>query len=376
MEEKKKKSKVWLVILGILLIAGAVAAYLFFFNKPSSDEVVYTMPVSQISSGGSINSNRFSGVVEAQDTVNYKIDSGKKVKKTYVEVGDEVKVGDILFSYDVDAIKLEIEQIKIDIQRYQAEIESNKKQIENLTKEKASAPEDMQLDYSLRIQELQNSNSSLSYSIKAKNNELSAKKDSLENTDVLSTVDGTVKSISTEGENYISITKSGEFLIKGTISELNIQQMPEGTSVTVICRTDGKQYSGFVTRIDTGSTTNNTKGDYYYGGYDTGDSATKYYFYVELYETEGLFLGQHVIIKNASSFKEGLWLAEWYIVDTDTNPYVWINNNGKLKKQNITLGKYDENTNEYEIVSGLKNSDYIAYPDDSCVEGATAVTEY
>lgn len=376
MENNKKKSKkktIIIVIVCVIIIVLAIGAYLIFGNK-STGEGVYVSTVGQITGHDSGSVNQFSGVVEAADTVDYKLDSGKTLKTTYVEVGDEVKKGDKLFAYDGDSIQLEIDQLNIDIEKLQATIDSDNKQIEKLTKEKESASSDQQLDYSLQIQSLQNDISSNQYTIKTKNNELKTKKTALCNIVVVSTIDGVVKSInsSSDASAYISIMSDGEFSIKTSINELNIYQMSEGTPVNVYSRIDDSVWSGVVSKIDNSpnsSSNNNLQSS------TSDSSSSNYYFYVTLDSYDGLFLGQHVIVKEASSSKDGMWLSEYYIVDADTNPYVFKASNGKLVKQSITLGEYDSDLCEYEILSGLDYSDSIAYPDESVSAGMSVVSE-
>ena len=55
--------------------------------------------------------------------------------------------------------------------------------------------------------------------------------------------------------------------------------------------------------------------------------------------------------------------------------YVWAaNDKNKLEKRKVELGEYDEMTGEYEILSGLTEDDYIAFPMEGLYEGVTTVT--
>ena len=45
--------------------------------------------------------------------------------------------------------------------------------------------------------------------------------------------------------------------------------------------------------------------------------------------------------------------------------------NEKLEKRPVTLGEYDEETDTYEILDGLKSSDYIVWPSEDCQKGVT-----
>ena len=64
-----------------------------------------------------------------------------------------------------------------------------------------------------------------------------------------------------------------------------------------------------------------------------------------------------------------------WIRDEDT-PYVWAaNEKNRLEKHYIELGEYDADMDEYEIVSGLAEDDYIAWPMAGLYEGVTTVTD-
>ena len=41
----------------------------------------------------------------------------------------------------------------------------------------------------------------------------------------------------------------------------------------------------------------------------------------------------------------------------------------------MTLGAYDDMTDTYAVTDGLSEADYVAYPDENCVEGAATTRE-
>ncbi|MDE6979898.1 MAG: hypothetical protein K2P60_00590 [Lachnospiraceae bacterium] len=49
--------------------------------------------------------------------------------------------------------------------------------------------------------------------------------------------------------------------------------------------------------------------------------------------------------------------------------------NGKLIKKSVVLGEYDPMMDEYQIVSGLTENDYIAFPMEGLYEGIITVTD-
>ena len=68
-------------------------------------------------------------------------------------------------------------------------------------------------------------------------------------------------------------------------------------------------------------------------------------------------------------------MPSWYIVDADSNPFVWAQDSrGRLEKRSVTLGEYDEMMDTYVVEKGLTPEDYIAFPDESLAVGMTCVT--
>ena len=56
--------------------------------------------------------------------------------------------------------------------------------------------------------------------------------------------------------------------------------------------------------------------------------------------------------------------------------YVWAENRGKLEKRTVTVGEYNMMNDTMEILEGLTESDYIAFPDpELCVVGAPTTRE-
>ena len=80
-----KKKKVFIAIaLMLVLVAGGAGAW-YFFGRGASGNAVYIMPVSSFVDFGMGITNRFSGVVEAQQTVDYQLDTSKTLKETFVK---------------------------------------------------------------------------------------------------------------------------------------------------------------------------------------------------------------------------------------------------------------------------------------------------
>lgn len=104
---KKKKTIIAACIAAVLVVGGGIAAWLIFGGGSGAGESVYVENVGDIAGLGSGSGlfSRYGGVVEAQEIVRLNLDQEKTLGEIFVEVGDEVKAGDSLFSYDVESLK-------------------------------------------------------------------------------------------------------------------------------------------------------------------------------------------------------------------------------------------------------------------------------
>lgn len=375
----KKKTKIIILISACILIA--VIGIYFLFPKESNNQNIYVQKVSTII-GSSYTENRYSGVVESSETVDINQDGNKSITDMYVEAGQKVSKGDKLFSYDTTEASNSIAQKKLDIEAQNNEIQAQNNTIADYKAELNKGGDKVEIqarinDASFAIRQAQNT-------IKATQTEIDQLNKQIENSTVLSTIDGIIKEVNKDGgtdesgnqKPLVSITQTTDFRVKGSISEMGT--ISEGTSVIVRSRVNEDQiYKGTVTKVETDPQSNSNNNFY---GADSSESASKYPFYVSLDNNKGLMLGQHVYIEadnGQSTKKKGIWLDASFIVSDDNgNSYVWVSEKGKLKKRKVELGKTDEETYTTKIKSGLSVDDYIAWADDSYSEGMKTTTEY
>ena len=523
---KKKIGVIIAVVIVIVAAVGVGAWYLLSGRVGVGDknDKVFVEKVSSLTSANSGAQNRYSGVVEPQESWKVDKDMEREIKELFVEEGDMVEEGDSLFEYNMDDVKAEISQGELDLEEMKNEITDLNSQISQLTKERNSAPSDDKFRYTAEIQGKQNEIKQKEYNIESKKAELEKKQESIDNAVVTSKIAGVVKSINKSSGNddfgsdnsYMTILAVGDYRIKGTVSESNVQMLSEDQPVILRSRIDEDQtWTGTITKIDTQSESTDNNNDMMYDSSAGGEKATKYPFYVTLDSTEGLMMGQHLFIEldqGQTEEKEGIWLFEGYIVreyadgtpveggagmqggagmdadmgedvdfedsddgedadimdgsdavgdaEIEANPnagirtmsanieenadadfgsfdrdsgsdteegadieevtdlnalmgesedgadakeatdlngmsedgadasgnasgvdggeiitYVWAaNDKNKLEKRKVELGEYDEMTGEYEILSGLTEDDYIAFPMEGLYEGVTTVT--
>ena len=375
--------KLLVILLGAALLLGVLAGC-----GGNTEDAVTVQKVSDITAQGSVGLvNRYAGLVVSGETATVK-KGDKKVLETYVKEGDFVTEGDVLFCYDNEAMELQLSKLLLELEGYENTIMNAEEDIPNLERQRDAAPAAQKLTYSLQIQELQANMREATYNKGLKEREIENLQEALEDTDVRAPISGRVMSVKdsdntssgsgdTSGSDaYITIMDMTTYQVKGTINELNVGTLSEGMNVLVRSRlNEDVTWSGVLERIDWETKVQDNNNRYYYGS-GSGDEMTtssKYPFYVKLNDVTGLILGQHVYIEpdyGQQEVRKGLWLPEYYICDAASSPYVWAaNGRDRLEKRSVALGDYDAERGEYQIVSGLKETDYIAFPMEELTAG-------
>ena len=334
--------------------------------------------------GGIAPGDRFPGMIVSENVTEVHKDSDKAIAEVLVREGDDVEEGQELFRYDMDQLQLALDKQKLELEQLKATIDNYKSQIEDLKKEEAKAWGNNKLQYTIQIQSLEVDLKESELNLEAKEKEVARTEEMVGNTSVVSPVTGRITGINENGYDnygnplaYITIQQAGSFRIKATLGELQRGGIMEGTRMKIVSRSDETQvWYGTVTLVDYESPSQGNDNNYYIGGVmDPMTSSSKYPFYVELDSSEGLLLGQHVYLELDAGEEEqkGISISSAFIAyDDEGNPYVWAEKNGKLEKRTVVLGEYDFMTDAMEILEGLTEGDYIAFPDpEFCAEGVS-----
>ena len=385
------KKKTILLIVCAVVVLGAAAFFGWRYLQGGSDDGtgIYVQNVAELNMYSAPSATVFAGVVESQENVPVDPQSGKKIAELLVKEGDTVTEGQPLFRYDTDAIELDIQQIALDIELNEQNIARLREEIDSLSLFANTTTPEGQMN-AARIQQLEVEIATTEYEQKQKNNELARLQASLQDDTAKAPITGTVQSINesaAEGnggydmngnpQHYIVLTASGDFRIKGSVSEQFIMDLYEGQAIVIRSRVNDDTWAGTISRIDTSQPEQNE--DYYY--YDGGNGASKYAFYVEPESTEGLMMGQHVTLSpdyGSAEMAEGLWLSSgWFTIAEDGSATVWKQNSAnRLTAQPVVLGEYNENYDCYMVIEGLTEEDYIAWPSEECSEGSKTTTTF
>ena len=395
LQDGRKITKKKIAIIAVILLAAiGVAATLIMKNMDAGDdEKVYVESVADLAGLNDNGAeNRYTAEVEAQDTWKITLDADMSVEKCYVSVGDEVKKGDKLFSYNTEELKLNQEKKELEVETMESENTQLTKDIASYQADLSSATASEKIELQTQILTAQTTIKKNEFSIKSGKEEIEKIKKNITDATVTSKMDGVIKKInaslgesssdddegsydtsSDEDSNvYMMILSVGDYRVKGKISETNMNDLSEGNRVIVRSRVDDTTWKGEISSIKTDATADSSSSssdeeDYYYDSGSTGESASNYYFYVELDSADGLLMGQHVFVENdmgQDETKEGIWISSAYIIVEEDAYYVWADNGrDRLEKRAIEVGEYNDELDEYQVLSGIDENDYIACDD-------------
>ena len=193
---------------------------------------------------------------------------------------------------------------------------------------------------------------------------------------ICATLDGEVVSLLTEDEakeNHTPMMKvsgGGGFYVEGSVSELEKDTLKPGQEVTINDWNTGMTYTGQVQSIGDFPVTGN-------GWNGMGNPNASYYpFRVFIDGSADLQEGSYVSVTySAAEAENGIYLENPFLRTDDGEPYVYVRGkNGRLEKRMVTTGKslWGSYT---QILSGLTEEDYIAFPYGKTVKPGAAREE-
>ena len=371
----------------VICIALALSLLLVLSGCGGKGSGVYVQSVKTLAGyGGIAPGDQFGGIVVSENVAEINKDSDKTIGELFVREGDDVTEGQELFTYDTDQLQLTLDKQKLELEQLQISIESYGEQIADLEKTRDRVYESQKLQYTIQIQSLQLDLKEAELKLKAKETEVAQSENILQNATVFAPVSGRVQSISENGTDnygnplpYITIQQAGSYRIKGVLGELQRGGIMEGDRIRISSRTDDSVFwLGTVSLVDYESPYQGSPNDMYYGTQtDEMSSSSRYPFYVELDSTEGLLLGQHVYMEKyvETEMPTGVSIPSSFICyDEDGSNYVWAENSGKLERRTVVLGDYNMMLDTYQVLEGLTEEDYIAFPDPELCQPGAATT--
>lgn len=189
---------------------------------------------------------------------------------------------------------------------------------------------------------------------------------------ITSKLDGTVSTVgdpvtgtNSDGNAFMTIKSGDGFFIRGTVSELMLDQMKEGTVLKCTCYSyyeDGaKEFEAEIMEVSD-YPVSSSSGGYYYGD---GNPNVSSYSYTATIPDKSVKVqdGDYVSIMLADEVSaSGIVLSKAFVRTEDGNSYVYKDDNGVLKKQMVSVGGNVDGGYSVLVTGGITREDKIAFP--------------
>lgn len=159
-----------------------------------------------------------------------------------------------------------------------------------------------------------------------------------------------------DGNTFLEVAGGQGTYIKGSISELMLNQIKVGDTISAYCWTSGETFDAKIQSIDTVPSSNSN-----YNG--SGNPNVSYYdFEAYAKDASKIQAGEYLELtfNSAGDTTSSIWLSKAYVKQEGNKYYVLKDVHGKLKKQYVTVGKIVWG-DTMEIKDGLSDTDYIAF---------------
>lgn len=159
-----------------------------------------------------------------------------------------------------------------------------------------------------------------------------------------------------DGSALLEVATGQGTYIKGSISELMLNQVKIGDTISAYCWTNGETFDAKIQSIDTVPSSSSN-----YNG--SGNPNVSYYgFEAYAKDASNIALGEYLELtfNSNTDTTSSIWLSKAYVKQEGNKYYVLKENHGRLKKQYVTVGKIVWG-DTVEIKEGLSDTDYIAF---------------
>lgn len=156
-----------------------------------------------------------------------------------------------------------------------------------------------------------------------------------------------------DGSAFLEVATGQGTYIKGSISELMLNQIKVGDTISAYCWTSGETFDAKIQSIDTVPSSNSN-----YNG--SGNPNVSYYgFEAYAKDASKIQAGEYLELtfNLSSDTTSSIWLSKAYVKQEGNKYYVLKDVHGKLKKQYVTVGKIVWG-DTMEIKDGLSDTDY------------------
>lgn len=386
---KHKKLFIFLCIVAVLVIFLIVK----MVSIQRQRSYAYVQPFSDLKMSGDDFSDTLDGTVTNENAQSITLDPEKTVGQVYVKAGDTVKKGDRLFSYNSDDLTSQLNAQNEVISSSIAQLDIQNKLLayyKGLKPVKEDANTDIDdPDETTQSEgddtipsdesEVVNPNAvteeekaeliksttedinNLQQSINSAKIDLQSLQQQIDDCTVKALVDGKIASINdaettvSSGTPFITISSETGTAVRGYVDEFTKNKIKAGDQIKVTNYMNDSNSKATVTYIsDFPSTDENTP------QYSSINNVSYYEFDAYLKDGNGFNPDDGVSISRISSKKTSA-LSRGYVRKDKKGSYCLVSRKGRLEKVYVETQKtMDPGT--ILIVSGLKNSDLIAFP--------------
>ncbi|MCI0768324.1 biotin/lipoyl-binding protein [Bacillus sp. TL12] len=385
-DTKKRKTKKW-IILGVIALIAIVAAINIFVMQGKKKETAKIDAVSfeKVTERKLNNTKLISGQVKPGNIESFYSDPTKgKVKDIAVKEGQEVEKGTKLFSYDNEEINLQMKQAELDQKMADMRYDQGKKKIDSLKKEIKKAKDSgaakevtdpmeeqvSELEIQQKTTDLEKEKSKLqAEELKKKQKELTIYSNfagvvqKLDN----DAAQSSSQAIGGQGKSFLQIASKDPFQIQGTLTELQKSQIQKDQTFTVTAKANNKKkWTGKITEVSEFPTSTEMAQTASAG--EGTQNMSQYTYKASLDGQEGLSPGYHVSLQVNLENKTMIAVPSKSIVEKDNDTFVYIEEKGKLHKKNVKKGATDGDWTE--IVEGVTvGQKVVKNPSDNVYDG-------
>ncbi|HDR4571398.1 MULTISPECIES: efflux RND transporter periplasmic adaptor subunit [Bacillus cereus group] len=380
------KKKKWMII-GIITLIVVVAAINIFVmqNKKKGEAKADAISFEKVTERKLNNTKLIAGQVKPGNIESFYADPTKgKVKDIAVKEGQEVEKGTKLFSYDNEEINLQIQQAELEqkmaTMRYdqtQKKIDSLKKEIKKAKDSGAGKEVTEPMEEQVSELELQQKTADLEKEKgKLQVEELQKKQKELT---IYSNFAGVVQKLDKDaaqsssqamggqGKAFLQIASKEPFQIQGTLTELQKSQIQKDQTFTVTAKANSKKkWTGKIIEVSEFPTS--AEMAQAAGAGEATQNMSQYTYKASLDSQDGLSPGYHVSLQVNLENKKMIAVPSKSIVEKGDDAFVYVEEKGKLRKQNVKKGSTDGDWTE--VLEGVTvGQKVVKNPSDKVYDG-------
>jgi len=378
------KKKKW-IIVGVIVLIVIVAAVNIFVMQGKKKDTTKTDAVSfeKVTERKLNNTKLISGQVKPGNIESFYADPTKgKVKDIAVKEGQEVEKGTKLFSYDNEEINLQVKQAELDQKMADMRYDQGKKKIDSLKNEikkakDSGAGKEVTDPMEEQVSELEMTQKTTDLEKekgKLQKEELSKKQKELtiysNFTGVVQKLDkdaaqSSSQALGGQGKAFLQVASKDPFQVQGTLTELQKSQIQKDQAFTVTAKANNKKkWTGKITEVSEYP----TSAEMAQAAGEGTQNMSQYTYKASLDSQDGLSPGYHVSLQVNLENKTMIAVPSKSIVEKGDDAFVYIEEKGKLHKQNVKKGATDGDWTE--IVEGAAvGQKVVKNPSDNVYDG-------